>query len=99
MSIKKAKFQVNENIWACDKSIFYPAKILRHESIGPVNKYFVHYSKWDRKYDAWLDEKLIESWNNGLPPASITNETQVKVGNKKGGSKKNASNTNIVVVE
>ena len=97
---KKAKFQVNENVWACDQEKFYPAKVLRHESLGPVNKYFVHYSKWDRKYDTWLDEKLLEPWNNGLSPVSTTTGTQGKVAQKKGkgGGKKNGD-INIAVEE
>lgn len=86
MSTKKAKFHVNENVWACDKSVFYAAKILRHESLGPVNKYFVHYLKWDRKHDGWVDEKLIEPWNNGLPPISTSSQENAKKTNKKSGS-------------
>lgn len=86
---KKIRFQVNESVWACDKSVYYAAKVLRFESLGPVNKYFVHYNNWDRKYDAWIDEKLIEPWNNGQPPAATIQQNDLKKGKsgKKGASK------------
>ncbi len=65
---KQASFHIGERVWACDKGKHYDAKILRYENIGSLFKYFVHYNKWDRKYDTWMDESSIEPYNDGIHP-------------------------------
>lgn len=63
---------------------------MRKVSIGSNFKYFIHYLKWKRKFDCWIDESLIAhkddeekldqlqslfNSNKGKPTSSITNTT------------------------
>lgn len=92
---KRAKFELNEKVWACDKGTFYPAKILRRDSLSIVHKYFVHYPAWPPAEDVWLDEKLIEPWNNGQPPLKTTVGERSQKKNKRGGKASSSSSTDV----
>lgn len=79
----KTKFSVGDKVLAGDKGSYYEAKILKCESMGNSFKYFIHYLTWDRKFDTWLDEALVEPYsssNLNLKLAkSITKSNNVKI--------------------
>lgn len=50
---------VGDIVSAVDNGKLYDAKVLRAENVGAIWKYFVHFQKWDRKYDTWMDESMV----------------------------------------
>jgi mortality factor 4-like protein 1 len=57
----KQKFAVGDIVCAADSGQIYPAKVLKAQSDAEekVWKYFIHFQKWDSKYDTWIDEHRL----------------------------------------
>jgi len=48
------------------------AKIIKVQaSAGSVNKYFIHYDGWSRRFDIWVDESQIAKLNDEKKIAAI----------------------------
>lgn len=90
-SSKQPIYNVNDNVKAADRGVLYDAKILRIQSINNINhinKYFIHFKKWGRKADVWIDENLIAHEDdlikqskmplikNGIVPETKSNDNQ-----------------------
>ena len=73
---KKIKFAIGDKVWAFDNSKWYHAKVLKIQSMGQICKYFIHYDKWDRKYDTWLDEASLNPFNDGQYPVISSTENK-----------------------
>ena len=50
---------MNQTVLGWDRGAIYDAKILKVQELEGVRKYFIHFLKWARKYDIWIDESLL----------------------------------------
>lgn len=55
----KAKFARNEIVLAKQKTLLYPAKIIKVDDNKKPVQYFVHYDGWNKKWDEWVPENNI----------------------------------------
>lgn len=56
------QYNINEIVYAADCGKLHEAKILKVQSLDNDEnntKYFIHYQKWQRKYDTWIDDHLL----------------------------------------
>ena len=61
-----SKYSVGELVWAADKNFsgVYLSKIIKIQTIADVTKYFIHFQKWARKFDIWVDEDCLAQQND-----------------------------------
>ena len=59
----KAKFARNEIVLAKQKTLFYPAKIIKVDDNKKPVQYFVHYNGWTKKWDEWVPENNMIKHN------------------------------------
>jgi len=54
----KVNYNVGDKVMALDKTngAIYEAKILKVHYVGKQYKYFIHFQKWNPKYDTWTDD-------------------------------------------
>jgi mortality factor 4-like protein 1 len=54
----KVNYNIGDKVMALDKTngAIYEAKILKVHYVGKQYKYFIHFQKWNPKYDTWTDD-------------------------------------------
>ncbi|XP_022695949.1 mortality factor 4-like protein 1 isoform X1 [Varroa jacobsoni] len=60
----KFKFQENEKVLCFHGPLLYEAKCIKAQVKDKVNKYFVHYSGWNTKWDEWVPESRMLKVND-----------------------------------
>lgn len=55
------KFQEGSDVLVEQRNIWYPSRVLSIEIRSGIPHYFVHFMKWNPKYDMWVEESLVES--------------------------------------
>jgi hypothetical protein len=50
---------VGDIVMCAEQGHLYPAKVLRVETLNNIRKYFIHFQGWHRKWDIWVDERLL----------------------------------------
>ncbi|KAJ1418987.1 MRG-domain-containing protein [Ochromonadaceae sp. CCMP2298] len=79
----------NDKVMAAEKGHVYPAKVLRVHTVNNIRKYFIHYDGWPRKYDVWVDDKLLSFEKDTERLAKLEAGLQGQVA-KEGGAKEDS---------
>lgn len=82
LSLMTNKFSLNEIVMAADKGKLYEARILKLFPLGDGWQYFIHYNKWHRRYDTWIDESLVCSKSDTKRMESIREATKMAASGK-----------------
>ncbi|OQR70084.1 mortality factor 4 protein 1-like, partial [Tropilaelaps mercedesae] len=86
----KFKFQENEKVLCFHGPLLYEAKCIKAQVKDKMNKYFVHYSGWNTKWDEWVPESRVLKVNDAnLSKQADLQAAQLKA-RKEGGKKKSS---------
>lgn len=97
--IKKIIYNVGDKVMALDKTngTTYEAKILKVQNFGKQQfKYFIHYQKWNPKYDTWTDDINLAPYDDKELITKLQGSARVIIvaDDKKGGKNKSKLNNN-----
>lgn len=93
----KNTFKPSEIVMALDNGSLFEAKILKIQQIGTIRKYFIHYQKWPRKYDCWIDENMISNPHDKERLDRLTGKSVVStsIGKKRGRKSKELQSVQV----
>jgi len=97
--IIKFNYKVGDKVMALDKinGAIYEAKILKLQNFNKQIKYFIHYQKWNPKYDTWTDDINLAPYDNKDAIARLQGSARVIiVADDKKGKKNKSKNIDIV---